>query len=421
MLVLAAVRKSRPLQFIILILLFVGAYYVIIPSKDSYSPEELNSILQNKESEILSLKKTELVEQSLKTPFLDQSSYKVKNWDVKGKTIVKNNEYIRLTQDLQHQAGNMFANEPISAESFEMELTFHIHGKTNRGMSGDGLAIWFIDEKSEIGDVFGIKNYFTGLGIMLDTYKNGKRGHFPFVNLMLGDGRTRYAKESDGFESRLAGCYAKDLVNPLSKETKMRLVYIKDGYLSVDFNYNGKLEDWTNCVTLTNVVLPQVKYYGLSAETGALSADVDIIESKIYSLFQPDGSPVESISQLKNLIQQEIDSPPEEVIQEPEDSTDTRHGLRARAFKKKSAKVQRKTLNRLKNAEKRIKEKERELRLKNYGDADANILKRTAIRVWGTIKYLVYAVGAILFVWVSFIVFRVLRQKKRPRTSGLLD
>lgn len=148
---------------------------------------------------------------------------------------------------------------------------------------------------------------------------------------------------------------------------------------------------------------------------------MDIIESKIYSLFQPDGSPVESISQLKNLIQQEIDSPPEEVIQEPEDSTDTRHGLRARAFKKKSAKVQRKTLNRLKNAEKRIKEKERELRLKNYGDADANILKRTAIRVWGTIKYLVYAVGAILFVWVSFIVFRVLRQKKRPRTSGLLD
>lgn len=420
MLVLGAVRKSRPVQFFILVLVFIGAYYVIFPSKDSYSPEELNSILQNKESEILSLKKTELVDQSLRKPFLEQGSYKVKNWDAKGKTIIKNNEYVRLTLDLQHQAGNVFTNKPIVAESFEMELTFHIHSKTNKGMTGDGLAIWFLDEKSEIGDVFGIKNYFNGLGIMLDTYKNGKRGHFPFVNVMLGDGNTQYRKESDGFESRLAGCHAPNLVNPSSKETKMRLVYIKDGYLSVDFNYDGKHEDWTNCVTLTNVLLPPVKFYGLSAETGALSANVDIIESKIYALFKPDGTTVESLVELENLIQKQIDAPEVEVADE-EAEDETRHGLRNRAFKKKKAKGQRKTLSRLKNAEKRIKEKERELRLQKYGDADASIFKRIAIKIWRTVKYFVYAVGVVLFLWVAYILVRIFKQKKRPKASGLLD
>ena len=66
----------------------------------------------------------------------------------------------------------MFSKWPLHAESFEMELTFHIHNEqVKHGLVGDGLAIWILDKPSDIGDVFGVQNKFKGLGIMLDTFK----------------------------------------------------------------------------------------------------------------------------------------------------------------------------------------------------------------------------------------------------------
>ena len=61
-----------------------------------------------------------------------------------------------------------------------MELTFHIHNPdVKHGLVGDGLAIWFLDKPSDIGDVFGIQNKFNGLGIMLDTFKTGNVDNSP--------------------------------------------------------------------------------------------------------------------------------------------------------------------------------------------------------------------------------------------------
>ena len=55
-----------------------------------------------------------------------------------------------------------------------------------------------------------------------------------------------------------------------------------------------------NCVTLTDVKLPETKYLGLSAETGQLVENVDIIENRIYALYKPDDTFVRALTNCKN-------------------------------------------------------------------------------------------------------------------------
>lgn len=386
---------------ILLLITLIFGIRFLWSSNDEYSPEEINSLLQGKDEETVRIKKIELVTQKLKKPFIEPNSYKIKNWELKGNTIIKNNDFVRLTSDNQHQVGSMFSTLPIQAESFEMELTFHIHSKN--AMMADGLGIWFIDEKSEIGDVFGVKNYFKGLGIMIDTFKNGKRGQFPLVNVMLGNGQTGYDKALDGYDTRLASCVAQLITNPKSGSTKARIVYIKNGYFSLDFDYNNN-NQWTNCVTLNDIMLPPIKYLGLSSETGEVTQNVDILENKVFALYKPEGSFIESIEELQQMMEDTDDIKNDPQHKNPIPSKKTR-----------------KSISRLKKAEQRIKENTRKRNKEQYGHEDANIFTYILRQIWTFIKYLLVILLVIMAGWFGFIIFRISRDKKKPRTTGLLD
>jgi lectin, mannose-binding 2 len=69
------------------------------------------------------------------------------------------------------------------------------------------MAIWLTKERAQGGPVFGFKDRFEGLGILIDTYKNDRPGViFPYIMAMMGDGNTAYDKEHDGKANELAGC-----------------------------------------------------------------------------------------------------------------------------------------------------------------------------------------------------------------------
>lgn len=396
-------KSANPKKYGIILgglILIITGYYLLFSKDSSFSPEELNSILQNKQQEIVSINKHELSPQAIQQPYLNPGSLRMQDWDTKGNTLISNKKYIRLTADAQHQVGSIFNKHPLTAESFEMELTFHISSKDK--LVGDGLAIWLRDSPSPIGDVFGAQNQFTGLGIFIDTYKNGKRGNFPYVNLMLGDGKKKYNKDLDGWDTRLAGCSAKDLLNPKSGETKMRLVYIKNGYLSIDFNWRGIHEDWKNCVSLTDVHLPKELYLGFSAETGDLSHSVDIIENRIYGLYKYDETYVESLYELQVLVETE-----KQAAKEP--------------FNKDAKKSKRKSAARLRSAERRIKQRERELLKEKYGDPEARLHKRIIAKIKTTVKYSLYLLAFLLLSYFSWTVYRIQKQNRKQKVVGLLD
>ncbi len=66
--------------------------------------------------------------------------------------------------------------QPVSSRDWELLVSFKVHGSTGE-MYGDGLALWYTKEPSQLGPVFGSKDYFHGLGIFLDTYCNHNGPH----------------------------------------------------------------------------------------------------------------------------------------------------------------------------------------------------------------------------------------------------
>ena len=90
-------------------------------------------------------------------------------------------------------------------ENIQIEVEFKIHGTGN--LHGDGMAIWVTEDRASPGPVFGHKDYFKGLGVFIDTYKNHRPGTvFPYVMAMLGNGTESYDKDNDGLAGELAGC-----------------------------------------------------------------------------------------------------------------------------------------------------------------------------------------------------------------------
>lgn len=65
---------------------------------------------------------------------------------------------------------------PVQVKNWDLQVHFKVHGKGN-DLFGDGLAIWYAKDHSEVGPVFGSKDFFHGLAVILDTYSNHNGPH----------------------------------------------------------------------------------------------------------------------------------------------------------------------------------------------------------------------------------------------------
>ncbi|KAK3692875.1 concanavalin A-like lectin/glucanase domain-containing protein [Podospora appendiculata] len=235
---------------------------------------------------------------SLVQPYLD-SDMQSRWYDFGGDTIIRTDQYIRLTSDKPSQSGWLFSKVPLTATNWEIEVEFKIHGKNQ--LYGDGFAMWITKERGKQGPVFGNADNFEGLGVFFDTYKNNRPGVvFPYVMAMVGDGKTSYDKDSDGKATEFAGCSARG-IRHASVPTKFRLTYFQDKYLKLELQYKSENE-WTLCFeTNEPPAIPQVAYLGFSAETGELSDNHDIISVSAKNLYttQPTGRPTPGSSKGK--------------------------------------------------------------------------------------------------------------------------
>lgn len=349
-------------------------------------------------------RRVELEKQKIEMPFLDPASLRSPNWNIAGDVVVENHKHISLTNDKPHQAGLVFCKEPFDAESFQLDLTFHIHG--NLKLNADGMALWITERPSPIGDVFGARGDYVGLGIFVDTFRNGATGQFPYVNAQIGTGSTFYNKYDDGMSTQLAGCTAKSLMSPSSEKTIMRLTYMTSGFLSVEFNYDPDSSDnWHKCFTVYNVKLPQIKYLGLSAETGQLSQSVDILESHIYALYDPDADTYLRSMDQARLYKEEQSS---DQIGNPKSSRN-KH-VRGR-----------KSVQRMRLSEERVKQRDRARRMEKYGDPDATFVRRTWAKFLKGLQIIAGLLLLTLIIWIVRLVMKTRSQNRRSRTTGLLD
>ncbi|XP_017036367.1 vesicular integral-membrane protein VIP36 [Drosophila kikkawai] len=236
------------------------------------------------------------------------------HWDFMGNTMVTGN-YIRLTPDLQSKSGALWNFSPVMGRNWEVHVGFKVHGKGTE-LFGDGFAIWYTKQRMETGPVFGSKDHFSGLAIILDTYSNhnGPHNHqHPYLSAMVNNGSWSYDHDRDGTHTQLAGCEVR--FRNVDYETLISIRYEND-ILSVSTDLENRNE-WKSCFVVANVELPTGYYFGLSATTGDLSDNHDIHSFKFYDIDDVNTSHEEIIRRMNIIPNAKTFEPPREHKDDP--------------------------------------------------------------------------------------------------------
>ncbi|KAK1787918.1 hypothetical protein P4O66_016401 [Electrophorus voltai] len=221
-------------------------------------------------------------EYSLSKPYQGIGVSGSSHWELMGDSIVTADQ-VRLTPDVQSKQGAVWSRIPCNLKDWELQVHFKIHGQGKKNLNGDGLAVWYTKERMQKGPVFGNKDFFTGLGVFIDTYPNEEKHIeriFPYVLATVGNGTIGYDHERDGRPTELGGCNA--MVRNLKHDTFLFIRYVRRR-LTVMIDIDGQHE-WRDCLDIPGVRLPLGYYFGASALTGDLSDNHDLISMKLYQL-----------------------------------------------------------------------------------------------------------------------------------------
>lgn len=220
---------------------------------------------------------------SFKGPHLGDDRGRVFFWSLGGHALASRDQ-VRVTASLRSQKGWMWTKLPTTFDFWEVEITFRVTGRARVG--ADGLAFWFTSEAGRDGPVFGSSDYWHGLGVFFDSFDNDGQQNNPYILMMTNNKSKSYDHTSDGNGQQLGGCLRDFRNRPNAPKAKIRYY---NGKLSLYFN-NGVItsaEGYELCTEAENVVLPSRGYFGLSAATGGLADDHDVIAFLTTSLGAP--------------------------------------------------------------------------------------------------------------------------------------
>nr|CAB3263451.1 vesicular integral-membrane protein VIP36 [Phallusia mammillata] len=200
-------------------------------------------------------------------------------WDFRDNAMITNN-FIRLTSNHQGQLGSVWNKQPCFLRDWETHVHFKVHGG-GRTLAADGMTFWYTRERLTPGPVFGSTDEFRGLAIFLDTYKNGQQAvTFPQISAMIGNGSMKYDHMGDGRLNSIGSCLAS--FRNKDYDTFMSIRYVKQRLtIQIDVDNQGK---WRECMDVSGVMLPSGYFFGVSAATGDLADNHDLISIKTYQL-----------------------------------------------------------------------------------------------------------------------------------------
>ncbi|KAL4712209.1 hypothetical protein ACJJTC_011070 [Scirpophaga incertulas] len=218
---------------------------------------------------------------SFKPPYLAQKDGSVPFWEYGGNAIASS-ENVRLAPSLRSQKGAIWSKQPINFDWWEVDIMFKVTGRGRIG--ADGLAFWYTTTRGEYtGEVFGSSDQWNGLGLIFDSFDNDNKHNNPYIMAVVNDGTKIFDHKSDGSSQLLSGCLRDFRNKPYPTRAKVEY-YLNT--LTVYF-HNGMTTneaDYELCFRVENVVLPRGGYFGLSAATGGLADDHDVIHFLTTSL-----------------------------------------------------------------------------------------------------------------------------------------
>ncbi|CAH1789645.1 unnamed protein product [Owenia fusiformis] len=220
---------------------------------------------------------------SFKGPHLVQKDGTIPFWEHGGHAIASD-ESIRITPSLRSKKGYVWGKNKLTSESWEVEMTFRVTGRGRLG--ADGLAFWYTSQKGEEGPVFGSSDMWNGLAVFFDSFDNDAQHNNPYIMAMTNDGTKQYDHQTDGSAQQLGGCLRDFRNKPFPVRAKIE--YHKKALTL--FFHNGMTnnrEDYELCLRAENVYLPAEGYLGVSAATGGLADDHDVLSILTHTLNEP--------------------------------------------------------------------------------------------------------------------------------------
>jgi len=217
---------------------------------------------------------------SFKPPYLAQKDGTVPFFEYSGNAIASE-ESVRITPSLRSQKGMIWSRLITNFDWWEVELQFRVTGRGRIG--ADGLAFWYTATKGFEGPVFGSSDKWNGLGVFFDSFDNDNKHNNPYIMSMVNDGTKAYDHQKDGSTQQLAGCLRDFRNKPFPVRAKIE--FFKNT-LTVHF-HNGMSnndKEFEMCMRVENVVLPKNGYFGVSAATGGLADDHDVLKLSVSSL-----------------------------------------------------------------------------------------------------------------------------------------
>ncbi|KAF4528690.1 hypothetical protein B566_EDAN015502 [Ephemera danica] len=225
---------------------------------------------------------------SFKPPYLAQKDGSVPFWEYGGNAIASA-ESVRITPSLRSQKGGIWTKEKTSFDWWEADVTFRVTGRGRVG--ADGLAFWFTESKGGYdGPVFGSVDQWVGLAVIFDSFDNDNKHNNPYIMAMVNDGTKVFDHQNDGSTQLLAGCLRDFRNKPFP--TRAKIEYYQN-VLTVSF-HNGMTnneEDFEVCMRAENVLLPKAGYFGVTAATGGLADDHDVLSFLTTSIHPPGQAP----------------------------------------------------------------------------------------------------------------------------------
>ncbi|XP_069481378.1 protein ERGIC-53-like [Ambystoma mexicanum] len=190
-------------------------------------------------------------------------------------------EEVRLVPSLRSKSGSMWTKYNASFEHWGVEISFRITGRGRNG--ADGLAVWYTRQRGDLGSVYGAADLWDGIGIFFDTFDNDDRKNNPIILVVGNNGKLIYDHSNDGASQVLGACVRNFRNTP--HPFRARITYYKKT-LSISINPGLSPEDtfYEPCTEVKNMVIPQVGFFGVSAATGGLADDHDVLSFLTFSL-----------------------------------------------------------------------------------------------------------------------------------------
>ncbi|CAL8317709.1 unnamed protein product [Lota lota] len=220
---------------------------------------------------------------SFKGPHLSQTDGSIPFWIHTGNAIPSADQ-VRITPSLRSQKGSVWTKNMVNFDSWEAVVTFRVSGRGRMG--ADGLAIWFTSQQGLDGPVYGAADKWNGVGIFFDSFDNDGKKNNPAIVVVGNNGKLVYDHPNDGTTQALGTCLRDFRNKPYPIRAKITY-YRKSLTVMINNGFTPDKEDYEFCTKMDNMIIPKEGFFGISAATGGLADDHDVLSFLLFRLTEP--------------------------------------------------------------------------------------------------------------------------------------